>query len=93
MPRAFACLAAGLSMLVVTNLPARGEPEATPPPPKPTVVKAGRLFDGTGDRFLADRLIVIEGDRIKSVGAASEISDPRRRRRSSTWRTSGCCPA
>src|SRR5262249_27157639 len=34
------------------------------------------LFDGTGDAFQDDRLIVIEGERIKSVGTASELGLP-----------------
>ena len=46
-------------------------------PPTATCILAGRLFDGTGDSTRADRVIVIEGDRIKAVG-------PVRRSRSRT---------
>jgi imidazolonepropionase-like amidohydrolase len=40
------------------------------------VVKAGWLFDGTGDLARPDRAIVIEGDRIKEVGPADQVAIP-----------------
>ena len=40
------------------------------------VVKAGRLFDGTGDSVRPDRVIVIEGDRIKEVGPVDRVAIP-----------------
>jgi imidazolonepropionase-like amidohydrolase len=54
--------------------PAQAAPPTTPP--ALTIIKAGRLFDGTGDAFRGDQAILIEGERIKSVGAAREISIP-----------------
>jgi imidazolonepropionase-like amidohydrolase len=39
-------------------------------------VKAGRLFDGTGDAYRDRVLIVIEGDRIKSIEPFSESAVP-----------------
>lgn len=39
-------------------------------------VKAGRLFDGTGDVYRRDMVILIEGDKIKAVGPAGELSLP-----------------
>lgn len=39
-------------------------------------VKAGRLFDGTGDAARANQIVVIEGDRIKAVGSSDEIKVP-----------------
>ena len=45
-------------------------------PPKTTYIKAGRLFDGSGDSYLTDRVIVVEGDRIKSVDSASDVKIP-----------------
>jgi imidazolonepropionase-like amidohydrolase len=42
-------------------------------PPKTVYIKAGRVFDGSGDSMLPDRVIVVEGDRIKLVGSASEV--------------------
>jgi imidazolonepropionase-like amidohydrolase len=53
--------------------PARG---ADPASPKTLAVRAGRLFDGTGDSARSDVVIVVEGDRIKAVGPASEVSAP-----------------
>lgn len=41
-----------------------------------TYIKAGRLFDGTGDATGQNRVVVIEGERIKAVGLASEIKVP-----------------
>jgi imidazolonepropionase-like amidohydrolase len=46
------------------------------PAPKMIYIKAGQLFDGTGDSTLADRVIRIEGDRIKAVGSSREIPIP-----------------
>ncbi len=42
-------------------------------PPKVTVIKAGKLFDARAGKMLADRAIVVEGERIKAVGAADEV--------------------
>ncbi len=44
--------------------------------PKPLVIKAGRLFDGTGDVLRADQVVVIEGDRITAVGPAGQLKEP-----------------
>jgi imidazolonepropionase-like amidohydrolase len=45
--------------------------------PAPVVyIKAGKLFDGTGDSTLPDRVIVVEDERIKAVGLKSEIAIP-----------------
>ena len=45
-------------------------------PPGVVYIKAGKLFDGTGYSTLADRVIVVEGERIKSVGSSLEIPIP-----------------
>jgi len=39
-------------------------------------VRAGKLFDGTGDRARPDAVIVIEGERIQRVAAAREVTIP-----------------
>jgi imidazolonepropionase-like amidohydrolase len=44
--------------------------------PKIVVIKAGRLFDGTGDSCKKAQVIVIEGERIKAVGAEGEVKVP-----------------
>jgi imidazolonepropionase-like amidohydrolase len=40
------------------------------------VIKAGQLFDGTGDEYQRNVAIVVEGDKIKSVGPAAEAKIP-----------------
>jgi cytosine/adenosine deaminase-related metal-dependent hydrolase len=40
--------------------------------PKTTYILAGRLFDATDDKVRENVLITIEGDRIKSVAAATQ---------------------
>ncbi|MBI2827588.1 MAG: amidohydrolase family protein [Planctomycetia bacterium] len=49
---------------------------ADPAPPRTLVIKAGRLFDGTGDDYRRDVVIVVEGERIKAVGPAADVSFP-----------------
>jgi imidazolonepropionase-like amidohydrolase len=49
----------------------------SPPPPKVTYIKAGRLFDSTGDAYKTNMVIVVENDRIKQVGAAGAVSIPK----------------
>jgi imidazolonepropionase-like amidohydrolase len=67
-------LLVALVLGAVAATSARAEPPA--PPPALVIIKAGRLFDGTGDRFRVDQAILIEGERVKSVGPAREISIP-----------------
>jgi imidazolonepropionase-like amidohydrolase len=62
--------------LALTLLIATTSVLAEGPPPKTIYVKAGRLFDGSGDSMVADRVIVVEGDRIKSLGSFREIPIP-----------------
>lgn len=45
---------------------------AQTPAPKTTYILAGRLFDATDDKVRENVLITIEGDRIKSVTAATQ---------------------
>jgi imidazolonepropionase-like amidohydrolase len=73
-PRAFLLLTAGLSVLNVPVPVVRGEGQ--PPAVKRTVIKAGRLFDGTGESFRKDRAILVEGERITRVGSAAEVGVP-----------------
>jgi imidazolonepropionase-like amidohydrolase len=50
---------------------------AESPAPKALIaVRAGRLFDGTGDQSRRDQVIVIEADRIKDVGPAGKVAIP-----------------
>ena len=44
--------------------------------PGPVAIRAGRLFDSKGGRLVADQVILIDGERITAVGAASETRIP-----------------
>jgi imidazolonepropionase-like amidohydrolase len=50
--------------------------EKAPSAPKVVCIRAGRLFDGTGDATRPDQVIVVEGDRIAAVGRPSEVTVP-----------------
>ncbi len=64
-----------MSILLTLALASFGNSEADPAP-KLVYIKAGQLFDGAGDSTLPDRVIVVEGDRIKAVGSILEIPIP-----------------
>ena len=49
---------------------------ATKPAPKITYIRAGRLFDGTGDKVRENVVIVVQDDRIQAVNPASAVSIP-----------------
>src|SRR5215475_801165 len=56
------------SVIVGTALPA-----AAADPPR-TIVKAARLIDGVANEARANVAVLVEGDRIKAVGAVAELS-------------------
>ncbi len=45
-------------------------------PPRVVAIKAGRLFDGTGDAYRMNVMVLVEGDRIKAVGPAADVTIP-----------------
>ena len=49
---------------------------STKPAPRITYIRAGRLFDGTGDKVRENVVVVVQDDRIQSVGPAGSISIP-----------------
>ncbi len=55
----------------LTLLQSLAAAQANRPAPAVVVIKAGRLVDPRNGRVLTNQVIVIEGDRIKSVGAAA----------------------
>lgn len=72
MKRIFAAISA-LFFLTVFSPAQQAEPK---PAPKITYIKAGRLFDGAGDTVREKMVIVVEGERIKSVGPAADTPIP-----------------
>src|SRR5215467_1536512 len=64
------------AVLVSTTCVFAQQPAAAPakPAPKITYIRAGHLFDGTGDKVRENMVIVIQDDRIQSVGAAGSVS-------------------
>jgi imidazolonepropionase-like amidohydrolase len=66
-------------IVLILGLPGSSDPSTTSAPkpkPRPVVIKAGRLFDGTGDAHRTGQVIVIEGDRIGAVGPAGRVPVP-----------------
>jgi imidazolonepropionase-like amidohydrolase len=63
-------LAAGIALFTI-NCPAASA--QTSPPPKVTVLKAARIFDGTSDRAVKNGMVIIEGSTIKAVGAGLAV--------------------
>jgi imidazolonepropionase-like amidohydrolase len=52
------------------------KPASAKAAPKTVYIRAGHLFDGTGDSIRENMVIVIQDDRIQNVGPASAISIP-----------------
>jgi len=67
-----------LLILIVTIafLPAFAQTPAPTPTPKTVYIRAGHLFDGTGDKTRDNMVIVVVGDRIQSVAAAGSVTIP-----------------
>ena len=63
-----------LAMIAVVPAPAQ-QPQQKPAP-KTVYIRAGRLFDGTGDKVRENMVIQVVGDRIQSVVPASATSIP-----------------
>ena len=58
---------------ITAFLPAYGQPSPTPTP-KTVYIRAGHLFDGTGDKARDNMVIVVVGDRIQSVAPANSVT-------------------
>jgi len=52
------------------------QPPPNKPAPKITYIRAGRLFDSTSDKVRENVVIVVQDDRIQSVGPAGSASIP-----------------
>ena len=57
--------------VLTSTLPAFAD---TPPPPVRTIVKAARVFDGTGDRWRPNTALLVEGAVIKAVGTPADLA-------------------
>ncbi|MGH9668700.1 MAG: amidohydrolase family protein [Terriglobales bacterium] len=75
MKRVFALMTTAALFLLLPLSPAQ-QPAEPKPAPKVTYIKAGRLFDGAGDAAREKMVIVVEGERIQSVGTAAETPIP-----------------
>jgi hypothetical protein len=64
--------ACALAMLASAQLPARAQAQA----PQTLVIQGGTLIDGTGAPPIENAVIVIEGDRFKSIGRSGEVVIP-----------------
>ena len=62
-----------LAWVVLLTLAAAAAAQTTAPQPRRVVVRAGRLLDVRSGNTLTNQAIVIEGDKIVSVGPAAEI--------------------
>jgi imidazolonepropionase-like amidohydrolase len=65
-----ACLA--LSVVALAQ-----EAKKPVPAPKVTYIKAGRVFDSVGDAYKSNMVIVVEGERIKSIVPAAQAAIPK----------------
>ncbi|HLK08323.1 MAG TPA: amidohydrolase family protein [Candidatus Angelobacter sp.] len=63
-------------VVMIAFLPAFAQTPAPTPTPKTVYIRAGHLFDGTGDKTRDNMVIVIVGERIQKVSPAAEVSIP-----------------
>src|SRR3954465_856307 len=68
-------------VVITAVLPALAQQAQPPAPsapstPKTIYIRAGHLFDGTGDKTRDNMVIVVNGDRIQSVSPAGAVSIP-----------------
>jgi imidazolonepropionase-like amidohydrolase len=63
---------------MIAVVPACAQPTQTPtqPAPKTVYIRAGHLFDGTGDKTRENMVIVVVGERIQSVAPAGAVTIP-----------------
>src|SRR5438309_605291 len=63
-------------VVTIAFLPAFAQTPTPTPTPKTVYIRAGRLFDGTGDKVRENMVIVVQDDRIQSVGSPASVSIP-----------------
>ena len=65
------------ALALAAALPLAAQPPAAPAPaPQTTVLRAARLFDGTGPTLVRNGVVVVRGDRIVAAGAADRVAVP-----------------
>ncbi|MGB9122679.1 MAG: amidohydrolase family protein [Candidatus Angelobacter sp.] len=64
-----------VTMAIMPAFPQTPAPTPTPIP-KTVYIRAGHLFDGTGDKTRENMVIVVVGERIQKVSPAAEVSIP-----------------
>src|SRR5947209_12100078 len=65
-----------VAMIAVIPAFAQSQTSSQPPAPKTVYIRAGHLFDGTGDKTRENMVIVVVGERIQKVSPAAEVSIP-----------------
>ncbi len=65
-----------LFVVTIAFLPVFAQTPAPTPTPKTIYIRAGHLFDGTGDKARDNMVIVVVGDRIQSVSPANSVTIP-----------------
>ncbi|HYN14985.1 MAG TPA: hypothetical protein VES66_04250 [Terriglobales bacterium] len=63
----------GFIVVLSMALSIAGLAEDKPAPPKIILIKAGRLLDVRAGTYRSDQGVLIEGERIKEVGALAEV--------------------
>lgn len=67
---------AALILVLTAGLFAMAQQPAKPPAPKIVYIRAGHLFDATGEAVRDNVVIVVQDDRIQSVAAAASVTIP-----------------
>jgi imidazolonepropionase-like amidohydrolase len=76
MKRSFLFFVLLIPAVTIAFLPAFAQTPASTPTPKTVYIRAGHLFDGTGDKTRENMVIVVVGERIQKVSPAAEVSIP-----------------
>jgi imidazolonepropionase-like amidohydrolase len=75
MKRFFLFFVVMIFVVTIASLPAFAQQPQTPAP-KTVYIRAGHLFDGTGDKTRENMVILVLGDRIQSISPAGAVSIP-----------------
>jgi imidazolonepropionase-like amidohydrolase len=76
MKRSFLFFVLLMFVVTIAFLPAFAQTPTPTPTPKTVYIRAGHLFDGTGDRLRDNMVIVVLGDRIQSVSPDNSVAIP-----------------